>query len=327
MKKLKVKEAINDSLRLSLKKSEKVFILGEDVGIIGGLFGQTNNLINEFGPKRVIDTPISETAIVGAAIGAALVGLRPVAEIMYMDFTTCCMDMIVNQMAKIHYMFSGQFKIPMVVRMTTGASGSNAAQHSGSFYSFFVNTAGLIVVAPSNAYDAKGLLCRSIESDNPVIFLEHKRLLNTKGDVPEEYYTIPLGKADIKRSGNDITIAATQALVNDSLKVADEMEKEHGISIEVIDPRTLNPLDKETIFESIKKTGKLIVADEGCLNCGFAGHVSSVVAEEVFDYLDAPIIRVASPNTPVPYTPPLEEEYIIGEKEIKNAVNKLIKNK
>jgi pyruvate dehydrogenase E1 component beta subunit len=322
----KVKEAINDSLRLSMKKNDKVFILGEDVGIIGGLFGQTNNLMYEFGPKRVIDTPISETAIIGAAIGAALVGLRPVAEIMYMDFTTCCMDMIVNQMAKIHYMFGGQFKIPMVVRMTTGASGSNAAQHSGSFYSLFINTAGLIVVAPSNAYDAKGLLCKSIESDNPVIFLEHKRLLNSKEDVPEEYYTIPLGKADIKRSGNDLTILATLALVNDSLKVADEMEKVHGISIEVIDPRTLNPLDKETIFESIKKTGKLIVADEGCLNCGFAGHVSSVVAEEMFDYLDAPIIRVASPNTPVPYTPPLEEEYIIGEKEIINAVHKLINN-
>ena len=323
MREITFREALNESLRYNLKNDEKVFCWGEDIGILGGAFGVTAGLFKEFGPDRIIDTPLSEMAIVGAGVGAALRGLKPVIEIMYIDFTPGCMDMIVNQMAKIHYMFGGQVNVPLVLRVVSGAMGYNAAQHSQSFYSFFVNTPGLIVALPSTPYDAKGLLNTSINSQNPVIFVENKRTVNIKGEVPEEYYTIPFGKADIKREGSDVTIVATQALVHDSLKVADEMQNEN-ISIEVIDPRTIKPLDKKTILESVKKTGRLIVADEGCIYCGMASEISAIVAEEAIDYLDAPIIRVAAPDTPCPFSPPLEDEYIPGEEEIKNALKKVI---
>ncbi|MFC2145098.1 alpha-ketoacid dehydrogenase subunit beta [Actinomycetota bacterium] len=323
MREITFREALNESLRYNLKNDDKVFCWGEDIGILGGAFGVTAGLFKEFGPDRIIDTPLSEMAIVGAGVGAALGGLRPVIEIMYIDFTPGCMDMIVNQMAKIHYMFGGQVNVPLVLRIVSGAMGYNAAQHSQSFYSFFVHTPGLIVALPSTPYDAKGLLNTSINSQNPVIFVENKRTVNIKGEVPEEYYTIPFGKADIKREGSDVTIVATQVLVHDSLKVADEMQNKN-ISIEVIDPRTIKPLDKKTILESVKKTGRLIVADEGWIYCGMASEISAIVAEEAMDYLDAPIIRVAAPDTPCPFSPPLEDEYIPGEEEIRNALKKVI---
>jgi len=261
MREITYSEAINESIKYNMENDETVFNLGEDIGILGGCFRATHDLYDKFGRKRVFDTPLSEIGIVGAAIGAAMGGLRPIPEIMYIDFTPACMDMIVNQMAKIHFMFGGQIKIPLVLRIVSGAAGYNAAQHSQSFYPFFVNTPGLIVVIPSTPYDAKGLLNTAIADDNPIIFIEHKRLYNIKSDVPEEHYKIPFGKADVKREGSDITIVATHALVHDALVIAEEMEKE-GTSIEVIDPMTLVPLDKETIFKSVEKTGKLIVADE-----------------------------------------------------------------
>jgi pyruvate dehydrogenase E1 component beta subunit len=324
MREITFREALNESLRYNLKNDPRVFCWGEDIGILGGAFGVTAGLYDEFGPDRIIDTPISEIAIVGAGIGAAIGGLRPVVEMMYIDFTPGCMDMIVNQMAKIHYMTGGQVKVPMVLRIVSGAMGYNAAQHSQSFYSFFVHTPGLVVVTPTTPYDAKGLLNISIVDENPVIFIENKRTVNVKGQVPEEYYTVPFGKADIKREGKDLTIVAVQALVYDALKIADEMEKE-GISIEVIDPRTLKPFDRETVFNSVKKTGRLIVADEGWIFCGVASEISAMVAEELIDYLDAPIIRVAAPDTPCPFSPPLEDAYIPGEKQIKDAIKKIYK--
>ena len=323
MRQISLREALNESLRYNLQHDERVFCWGEDIGVLGGAFGVTAGLIDEFGPMRIIDTPLSEIAIVGAGIGAALGGLRPVVEIMYIDFTPGCMDMIVNQMAKIHYMFGGQCRVPMVLRIVTGAMGENAAQHSQSFYSFFVHVPGLIVVTPSTPYDAKGLLNTSIASDNPVIFVEHKRTVNIKGEVPEDHYTIPFGKAEVKREGTDITLVATQALMHDALKVAEDLEKEH-VSIEVIDPRTLKPFDKETIFQSVEKTGRLIVADEGWIHCGMASEISALVAEEMITYLDGPIVRVGTPDSPCPFSPPLEKAYIPGEKEIREAIKKLI---
>ncbi len=323
MRQISLREALNESLRYNLQHDERVFCWGEDIGVLGGAFGVTAGLIDEFGPMRIIDTPLSEIAIVGAGIGAALGGLRPVVEIMYIDFTPGCMDMIVNQMAKIHYMFGGQCRVPMVLRIVTGAMGENAAQHSQSFYSFFVHVPGLIVVTPSTPYDAKGLLNTSIASDNPVIFVEHKRTVNIKGEVPEDHYTIPFGKAEVKREGTDITLVATQALMHDALKVAEDLEKEH-VSIEVIDPRTLKPLDKETIFQSVENTGRLIVADEGWIHCGMASEISALVAEEMITYLDGPIVRVGTPDSPCPFSPPLEKAYIPGEEEIREAIKKLI---
>jgi pyruvate dehydrogenase E1 component beta subunit len=323
MRQISLREALSESLRYNLQHDERVFCWGEDIGVLGGAFGVTAGLLDEFGPMRIIDTPLSEIAIVGAGIGAALGGLRPVVEIMYIDFTPGCMDMIVNQMAKIHYMFGGQCKVPLVLRIVTGAMGENAAQHSQSFYSFFVHVPGLIVVTPSTPYDAKGLLNTSIASENPVIFVEHKRTVNIKGEVPGDHYTIPFGKAEVKREGTDITLVATQALMHDSLKVAEDLEKEQ-VSIEVIDPRTLKPLDKETIFQSVEKTGRLIVADEGWIHCGMASEISALVAEEMITYLDGPIVRVGTPDSPCPFSPPLERAYIPGEEEIREAIRKLI---
>lgn len=323
MRKINFSEALNEAIRYNMEKDVTVFILGEDIGVLGGAYRVTHDLFEKFGRKRVLDTPLSEIAIVGTAIGAALGGLRPIPELMYIDFSPACMDMIVNQMAKIHYMFGGQIKVPVVLRLVSGAAGYNAAQHSQSIYPFFVHTPGLIVVTPSTPYDAKGLLNTAIMDDNPVIFVENKRLYNIEGDVPEEYYKIPFGKADVKREGNDITIVATQALVYDALSIAIEMEKD-GVSIEVIDPRTLVPLDKETIYKSIEKTGRLVVADESILSCGIASEISSIVAEEMFDYLDAPIMKVGSPNCHVPFSMPLEDAYIPGKIEIKKAISKIL---
>jgi pyruvate dehydrogenase E1 component beta subunit len=322
MRELTYAQAINEALMQNLEKDERVFLMGEDIGKYGGIFQVTAGLLDKFGPERVIDTPISESAFVGTAIGAAMTGMRPVVEIMFIDFTTCAMDMIVNQMAKIHYMFGGRGKVPMVLRINIGAGRGAAAQHSQSFHAFFMHIPGLIVVTPSTPYDAKGLMNTAIFDENPVIFVEHKKLYATKGPVPEEYYTIPFGKADIKRPGRDITIVATNAMVGRSLNVCEEFSKE-GIEIEVVDPRTLQPLDKESILESVKKTGRLIVADEGPVTCGVASEVSAIVAEEAIEHLHAPILRVGSPDTPVPFSPPLEKMYIPDEEDVREAVHKM----
>ena len=322
MRELTYVQAIHEALKQNLEKDKRVFLMGEDIGKYGGVFQITAGLLDQFGPERVIDTPISESAFVGAAIGAAMTGMRPVVEVMFIDFTTCAMDMIVNQMAKIHYMFGGKGKVPLVLHTFQGAGRNTAAQHSQSLHAFFVHIPGLIVVTPSTPYDAKGLMNTAVLDDNPVIFIEHRKLFTTKGDVPEEYYTIPFGKADFKRMGRDITIVATHAMVHRSLNVAEMFAKE-GIEIEILDPRTLRPLDEEAILESVKKTGKLIVADEGCLACGIASEISAIVAEKAIEYLRAPILRVGPPATPVPFSPSLERIYIPDEDDVIEAVNKM----
>jgi pyruvate/2-oxoglutarate/acetoin dehydrogenase E1 component len=323
MREITYAQAINEAIKQNMQKDERVIVMGEDVGQFGGIFQVTAGLFKEFGPERVIDTPISEAAFVGAGVGSALTGLRPIIEVMFIDFTTVCMDMIVNQMAKMHYMFGGRGKVPMVLRTNIGAGRGAAAQHSQSFQGFFMHIPGLYVAAPATPYDAKGLMNAAIAEENPVMFIEHKKLYIEKGEVPEEYYTIPFGKAEIKRKGKDLTIFATQAMVMRSLKAAKEAEKE-GIDIEVLDPRTLTPLDKETLFESVKKTGRLVVADEGHKICGAAAEISAMVAEEAIEYLKAPILRVCSPDTPVPFSPPLEQAYIPDESDIMPAVRRVM---
>ncbi|MBW1918933.1 MAG: alpha-ketoacid dehydrogenase subunit beta [Deltaproteobacteria bacterium] len=323
MREITYAQALNEALRECMKEDERVILLGEDIGKYGGIFQVTAGLLDEFGDKRVIDTPISEAAFVGASVGAALTGMRPVAEIMFIDFTTVCMDMIINQMAKMHYMFGGRGKVPMVLRTNIGAGRGAAAQHSQSFHALYVHIPGLLVAAPSTPYDAKGLLTEAIKNENPVIFVEHKKLYVEKGPVPEESYSIPFGKADIKREGKDLTIVATHALVLRSLRAAEEVAKE-GIDVEIIDPRTLTPLDKDTILKSVEKTGRLLVADEGHKTCGVAAEISAIVAEEGIYSLRAPVQRVCSPDTPVPFSPPLEQSYIPDEKNLIPAIRRLM---
>ncbi|MBC7321979.1 MAG: alpha-ketoacid dehydrogenase subunit beta [Acetomicrobium sp.] len=323
MRKLTMRAAINEALRQEMRRDSNVYVIGEDVGVFGGCFGVTAGLIDEFGPKRVIDTPITESAIIGNALGAAATGLRPVAEIMFMDFVGVTMDQIYNQAAKMRYMFGGKAKIPMVIRTACGAGGSAAAQHSQSLEAWFMHVPGLKVVAPSTAYDAKGLLISAIRDDNPVIFVEHKFIYDVEGEVPEEIYTVPLGKADVKREGSDVTVVATMAMVHRALEAAEELSKE-GISVEVIDPRTLQPLDNETIINSIKKTHKVVIVHEAVKFAGPGAEIAAMIAEEAFDYLDAPIKRVAAPFTPVPFSPVLEQEYIPSKKKIIAAVREAV---
>ncbi len=323
MREITYAQAINEALRGCMLKDERVVLLGEDIGCYGGVFQVTAGLQAEFGPERVVDTPISEAGFVGASVGAALTGMRPVTEVMFIDFTTCCMDMIINQMAKMHYMFGGRGKVPMVLRTNIGAGRGTAAQHSQSFHAVFMHIPGLMVVAPSTPYDAKGLMVEAIQNDNPVVFVEHKKLYIEKGPVPEEMYSIPFGQADIKRPGKDITIVATHALVQRSLNAAEQVAPE-GIDVEVIDPRTLVPLDKQTIIDSVKKTGRLLVADEGHQTCGAASEIAAMVAEEAIYYLKAPVKRVTSPNTPVPFSPPLEQAFIPDEKKLIPAIKSLM---
>ncbi len=323
MRKLTMRAAINEALRQEMRRDPNVYVIGEDVGVFGGCFGVTAGLIDEFGPERVVDTPITESALVGNALGAAATGLRPVAEIMFMDFVGVTMDQIYNQAAKMRYMFGGKAKIPMVIRAACGAGGSAAAQHSQSLEAWFMHVPGLKVVAPSTAYDAKGLLISSIRDDNPVIFVEHKFIYDLEGEVPEDIYTVPLGKADVKRQGSDVTIIATMAMVHRALEAAEELSKE-GISVEVVDPRTLQPLDGETIIESVKKTHKVVIVHEAVKFAGPGAEIAAMIAEEAFDYLDAPIKRVAAPFTPVPFSPVLEQEYIPSKEKIIAAVKEAV---
>ena len=323
MREITYAQALNEALRECMNEDERVVLLGEDIGDYGGIFQVTAGLLDKFGPERVMDMPISEAGFVGGCVGAALTGMRPVVEIMFIDFTTVCMDMIINQMAKMHYMFGGRGKVPMVLRVNIGAGRGAAAQHSQSFHALFMHIPGLYVAAPSTPYDAKGLLIEAIKNDNPVIFVEHKKLYAEKGPVPEESYTIPFGQAEIKRNGNDITIVATHAMVLRSLVAAEEAAKE-GIDVEIVDPRTLTPLDKVTILDSVKKTGRLLVTDEGHKTCGVAAEISALVAEEAIFYLKAPVYRVCSPDTPVPFSPLLEQAYIPDEKDLMAAIKGLM---
>jgi len=323
MRELTYAEALREALRTCLIENERVVVLGEDIGCYGGIFQVTKGLQEEFGPERVVDTPISEAGFVGAGVGAALTGMRPVVEIMFIDFTTVCMDMIVNQMAKMHYMFGGRGCVPMVLRTNIGSGRGAAAQHSQSFHSFFMHIPGLYVAIPATPYDAKGLLIEAIQNDNPVMFIEHKRLYNTKGPVPEESYRIPFGRADIKRRGNDVTLVATHAMVLAALEAAEEAQPQ-GIDVEVVDLRTLKPLDKAAILDSVKKTGRLLVADEDNKTGGVAAEISAIVAEEAVYYLKAPIIRNCSPDTPVPFSPPLEKNYMFGKDRLLESITQLM---
>mgnify|MGYP005855282813 CR=1 FL=1 len=312
-------EALRQALYYEMKNNHDVILLGEDIGVLGNVFGVTKGFLDEFGCKRVRSTPISEAAIAGAAVGAAMLGLRPVAEIMYVDFTTMAMDQIINQAAKMRYMSGGKVKVPVVLRTQGGAGSGEAAQHSQSLESFFVHVPGLKVVMPSNPYDAKGLLLSAIRDDNPVVFIEHKLLYPMKGEVPDEEYTIPLGKADIKKEGSSLTIVATSYMVHKVLKTLPQLEKE-GIYPEVIDPRTLSPLDTETIFQSVRKTHFLLVVQESIAPSSFASELIALVSENMFDYLDAPPRRLCGLSVPIPYNKKLEEASIPQEENILDTV-------
>jgi pyruvate dehydrogenase E1 component beta subunit len=317
-------QALNEALREEMRRDPLVFVMGEDVAIWGGggIFGVTKGLVEEFGPERVRDTPISEEAIGAVATGAALTGTRPVAEFMYVDFIGLAMDAIVNQAAKLRYMFGGKAKVPLVIRAQEGAGRGNAAQHSQSLEAWFVHVPGLKVVTPSTPYDAKGLLKTAIRDDNPVIFLEHKVLYFTKGHVPAEEYTIPFGVADVKRAGKHATFVGIHTLVHKGLQAAEQLERE-GISLEVIDPRTLVPLDIATIVESVKKTGRLIIGHEAVERGGVASEIAMQVMEHAFDYLDAPIQRVCGKNVPVPYAQALETAALPQVEDIVAAVRRV----
>lgn len=315
MRELTYREALREAYREEMKRDQSVFVMGEDVAEFGGSHKVTQGLLDEFGHDRVRNTPISEAAIVGAALGAAIVGMRPIAEIMYIDFSTIAMDQIFNQVAKLRYMTGGGVKVPLVITTQCGGGISAAAQHSQCLEALYTHIPGLMVVLPSTPYDAKGLFKSSVREDNPVIFIEHKVLYGEKGPVPEEEYLIPLGQAEVKREGTDITVVGISRSVILALKAAEALE-EHGISLEVIDPRTLKPLDEETILNSVKKTGRLIVAHEACKTGGFGGEIAAIVAEKAFDHLDAPIRRVASLDTVIPFSPVLEKYALCSEQDI-----------
>lgn len=323
MRKISLRDALNEALFEEMRRDKTVFLLGEDIGRYWeGAFKVTKGLAKEFGDERVRDTPISESAIVGAGVGAAITGMRPVAEIMFGDLTALAMDQIANQAAKIHYMFGGQVTVPLVVRTPFGGGVNIAAHHSQSLEAWFMHVPGLLVAVPSTPYDAKGLLKTAIRGDNPVIFCEHKLLYPVEGEVPEEEYMIPFGVADVKREGTDVTVIATMFMVHKALEAAKTLEKE-GLNVEVVDPRTLVPLDKGLIKASVKKTGRLVVVSEDCRTAGVTAEIAAVVAEEVLDYLDAPIKRVAEPDTPIPFSPPLEKHVIPDEKSIVRAVREI----
>ncbi len=327
-------QAINEALHQEMSRDERVIVLGEDVaggqgssngpGSVGSVFGQSAGLYNRFGPTRVIDTPISESAIIGAANGAALTGLRPVAELMFVDFIGVCMDQVFNQAAKFRYMFGGKAKTPWVLRTTIGAGLRAGAQHSQTLHPLFTMIPGLKVVMPSNAYDAKGLLIQAIRDDDPVIFMESKVLFGSEADVPDEAYTIPFGEAEYVREGNDVTLVALGGAMLHAKAAAERLAAE-GIDIELLDPRTTSPLDEETILESVGHTGRLVVVDESPPRCSLASEIASVVADRGFSFLKAPIKKVTCPHTPVPFAPSLEDAFLPNAARIVEAV-KAVRN-
>jgi pyruvate dehydrogenase E1 component beta subunit len=308
-------EAIREALAEELRRDPRVFILGEDIAEAGHPFKVLTGLVSEFGPERILDTPISEAGFTAVAVGAAMTGMRPVVDIMFGDFITLTMDQMVNQAAKIHYMSGGKWKVPMVMRTTLGATRRSAAQHSQSLHAWFCHIPGLKVVMPSTPYDAKGLL-------NPVVFFEDKMMYRQKGPVPAEEYTIPLGVADVKRAGDDITIVATSSMVQVALGAASLLE-ESGISAEVIDPRTLWPLDEKTIVDSVKKTSRAMVIDEGYERYGVTAEIASVIAQGAFFDLEAPVKRMGAMHVPIPFSPPLEDVTVATEKSVFEAARAL----
>jgi len=323
MRKLTYAQALGEALKQEMRLNPNIYIAGEDVGKYGGIYGVTAGLFDEFGEKRVKDTPITESAILGLAVGAAAGGLHPVVELMFVDFVGVCMDQLLNQAAKMKYMFGGKAVLPLVVRAQQGAGHQAAAQHSQCLESWFMHVPGLKTVIPSTPYDAKGLLTTALRENNPIIFLEHKFLYATEGEVPEESYTIPFGVADVKREGKDVTVVATAHMVLKSLAVADQLAGQ-GISVEVIDPRTLTPLDEDTIINSVKKTHHLVVVTEEVGHAGSSAEIAARVADKAFDYLNAGIKRVTAPFTPVPFAPNLEAEYIPSEAKIAAAIKEVL---
>ncbi|MBI3921378.1 MAG: alpha-ketoacid dehydrogenase subunit beta [Armatimonadetes bacterium] len=333
-----IAEALREAIREEMRRDDRVFCLGEDIGIeggFGGAFTVTLGLSEEFGHERILDTPISEAGIAGAAVGAALTGMRPIADVQYADFLFCMMDQLVNQAAKMTYMSGGKVKVPLVMRAPCGAT-TRGAQHGQSPESFFIHVPGLKVACPSTAYDAKGLLKTAIRDDAPVLFFEHKLLYGSKGmraekdavsptsEVPTEEYTLPFGKGVVRREGKDVTIVAKLLMVYKALAAATRLEDE-GVSCEVIDPRTLVPFDTEMVVDSVRKTGRLIIVDECNRTGGWAGEVAAEIQEKAFGYLEAPILRITAPDTPVPFSPVMEKFYVPDEDRITDAVREVLR--
>ncbi|MCI8403093.1 MAG: alpha-ketoacid dehydrogenase subunit beta [Lachnospiraceae bacterium] len=324
MKEITYKDAIREAMCEEMRRDESVYFMGEDIGAYCGAFGVSKGMLEEFGPERILEPPISETAFVGAGVGSAITGMRPIVELMFSDFMAVCYDQIMNQAAKMHFMFAGKVSVPMVIRTASGGGTGAAAQHSQSLEQMYCHVPGLKVVVPSTAYDAKGLLKASIRDNNTVVFLEQKRLYKTKGLVPEEDYTIPLGVADVKREGKDVSIITYGRMVQMSLQVAEKLEKE-GISVEVVDLRTLSPLDTEAIIATAKKTHRVVVVHEAVQFGGFGGEVVSTIADsEAFYYLDAPIKRVGALYCPVPFNPILEANTFPTPEKIEAAVRETL---
>lgn len=324
MREITYAQAVKEAMCEEMRRDENVFLMGEDVGIYGGAFGVSLGMVEEFGPERVIDTPISELGYVGAGVGAALLGMRPIVEIMFSDFISCAFDQIANQAAKIRYMFGGKARVPMVLRTPAGCGTGAAAQHSQSPEAWLLNVPGLKVIAPSTPYDAKGLLKAAIRDDNPVIFFENKLLYRRKGEVPEEEYVLPIGKADIKREGSDISVITYGRMVPMCLDVAEKLAGE-GIDLEVLDLRTLAPLDRQAITESVKKTGRAIIVHEACKTGGFGGEISASITEsDAFYYLDAPVVRLGGMDVPIPYNLELESNVVPTAERLIEAAKKIM---
>jgi pyruvate dehydrogenase E1 component beta subunit len=324
MREISYMEALREAMQQAMEKDDRVFLIGEDIGVYGGAFGVSAGLLDKFGPERIIDTPISEAGIAGACVGSAVTGMRPIGEMQFSDFVVIAMEQIVMQGAKMRFMFGGKAKLPFVIRLAGGSGTGAAAQHSESLENWFVHVPGLKVVMPSTPYDAKGLLLAAIEEDNPIMFFEHKLLYKTKGPVPEEMYTIPIGQSNVVREGSDLTVVATSVMVTRSLEAAKILSDE-GIELEVIDPRTLNPLDAEPIIESVIKTGKALIVHEAVKTGGYGGELASVIMEsDAFAYLDAPIRRLAGLDMPIPYNRTLEYHAVPQVENIVEEARKLV---
>ena len=317
------REALRDAMSEAMRRDDDVFIMGEDIAEMGGSMGVTQGMLQEFGPERVRNTPISEMAIVGAGVGAAVAGMRPIVEIMYQDFITLAMEQLVQQAAKHRYMSGGQVKVPLTIRTQGGAGWSPGAQHAQQLEAWLVHVPGLKVAFPSTPSDARGLLWSSIYDDNPVVFFEHRTLYGIKGDVPDEIDGVELGKARVHREGEDVTVVATGRLVHESLRAAEEAEEE-GISVEVVDPRTLLPLDEKTIVASVQKTNRCVVAHEAVVRMGFGAEVAAIVQEQAFDYLDAPVERVGAKFAPIPFAPVMEEFVVPHKADVLAAIKRTV---
>lgn len=322
MAQIQYREALKSAMREEMQRDDRVFIMGEEVGVWGGSYAVTRGLYDEFGDKRVRDTPIAETAIIGAAIGAAMGGLRPIAELMTINFSLVAIDQIVNHAAKIHYMFGGQFNVPVVIRTPAGW-GQLAATHSQSFEAWYASLPGLVVAMPGTPYDAKGMLKHAIRTENPVMFIEHSRLYGVTGDVPDEEYIVPFGKSDIKRAGKDVTLVTYSRMLHVSLAAAEKLAAD-GIEVEVVDLRTLRPLDLEPVFESVRKTHRAIVVEEDWVTAGMGAEIAARVSKDTFDYLDAPVERVGAIEVPLPYAKNLEALALPEEKTVIDAVKAMV---